>query len=538
MVAELAPTPAFTLRPYQRESIAAVLDAYNAGISRPLLSLPTGGGKTVVFMYIVAVRGGRALIIAHRDELIEQAAAKAKMILPSASVGIVKAQRNQIDADVVVASVQTLTQRHRLAQFDRTTFPTIVIDEAHHATARTYTRVLDHFDAVGNQYHRPLVLGVTATPERTDSDQLGWVWEKIVYQVQIADLVRQGYLCPIAGKQVKLDIDFASLHQIAGDYDNGELVKAMDRANAATVAAQAYVDHAATRKGLVFAVNIPHSREIAERLNAAGIRAEHLDGTMPADMRHGILGRLRSGATQVVTNCAVLTEGFDEPSIECVMMARPTASKPLYMQCVGRGTRKSDETGKADLLIIDLVGASTTHNLVTATDLFKDLKVGVGARPGPGGAPEAPEDAEGVTSTEDVDVFRGQVLRWVRLPAGMGVLSLGRDQILTIPAPDGSWSVWRNPQGGPPLAIATRLDQGYAFGVATDYAHTHGIGSFMRHDEAWRDLPPTEGQIESAPKWGLPPPPPGMTRGQFSDEIEKAKAQRFLRKLRREGRMA
>ena len=364
MMTTLAPS-SLALRPYQHEAIDEILAAISNGINRPLVSLPTGTGKTVVFAHLLAQRGGRGLVLAHRDELLRQAADKLMLVAPGLNVGIVKAGENQVAAQVVVASVQTLSRPNRLEQLPGD-IETLVVDEAHHAVAPTYLRILEYLGAFNT--NGPLCVGFTATPERGDGAGLGAVWQKIVYQKTILEMLLAGYLCDLRAVRVSVAVNLNQVRVRGGDYAEGELGRAMMHANAPAHVVAAYQEHAAGRKTLVFTPTVDLAHAMAESFESAGVRAEALDGQTPDEERRAILRRLHSGETQVVANCAVLTEGFDEPSIDCVIVARPTKSKPLYIQMVGRGTRIYP--GKEDCLVLDVVGATSRHDLITASTIF------------------------------------------------------------------------------------------------------------------------------------------------------------------------
>ena len=354
-----------TPRPYQHEAVAALLAAAARGVHRPLLVLPTGTGKTIIFALLVQRRGGRALILAHRDELIQQALDKLHLVDPSLPLGVVQATRDDTTAPIVVASVQTLSRRARLARLVPD-FRTIVIDEAHHAPAPSYRRILTHCRAW--QPDGPLVVGVTATPARGDGQSLQQVFEGIVYQRSLVEMMQAGYLVDLRAIQVLLQADFDALRTQRGDFVEADLETLLLAANAPAQVLAAFQAHAADRKALLFTPTVATAYAMADTFCAAGIAAEALDATTPLATRRAILQRLHTGATRVVANCAVLTEGFDEPSVDCIIVARPTQSLPLYQQMLGRGTRTYP--GKTDCLLLDVVGVSTQHTLHTAATLF------------------------------------------------------------------------------------------------------------------------------------------------------------------------
>src|SRR3989441_5368638 len=343
-----------TPRPYQHEAVAAVLAAALRGVQRPLLVLPTGTGTTIVFALLVQRRGGRALILAHRDELIQQAVDKLHLVDPTLPLGVVQAERDELTAPTVVASVQTLSRRPRLTWLVPD-FHTIVIDEAHHAPAPSYRRILEYCRAW--RPDGPLVVGVTATPARGDRQSLRQVFDGIVYQKTLVEMMQAGYLVDLRAIQVLLQADFDALRTRHGDFVEAELATLLLEANAPAQGLAAFQAHAADRKALLFTPTVALAYAMAATFRAAGIPAEALDGTTPVPTRRAILQRLHSGTTRAVANCAVLTEGFDEPSIDCIIVARPTQSLPLYQQMLGRGTRIYP--GKTDCLILDVVGVST-----------------------------------------------------------------------------------------------------------------------------------------------------------------------------------
>jgi superfamily II DNA or RNA helicase len=523
MTAAIAQAPhalRLPLRPYQQEALQAILDARAHGVTRPLVVLPVGAGKTVVFAHLLRQRAGRALVLAHRDELLQQAVAKLRLVDPTAQIGMVKADDNAVDAPVVVASVQTLSRRPRLAQL-RPGFATIVVDEAHHATAPTYRRILRHcgaFAAAG-----PLTLGVTATPERSDTAQLRDIWQAIVYEQSLLALITAGYLANLRAVQVLLQVNFDALHTRQGDFVDAEVDTLLLQADAPQHVVQAYQAHAAGRKALVFTPTVRTAYAMADAFRAAGLAAEALDGTTPAAARQATLERLRTGATQVLANCALLTEGFDEPSIAAIVMARPTLSKPLYIQMLGRGTRLYP--GKTDCLILDVVGASTRHALLTTAALFdvdpatlaqRALTAAVAARPRPAPDTLPAEPPQGTLVAASVELFRARPLHWVQTQRGAWVLSIGQGTLRLLPDAAGTWTVVHVPRGERPRPVGQGLPLDYALGVAEDYARRQQAGVLVDPSAAWRQQPPTEKQLALLRKWRVALPP-DLTRGAAAD---------------------
>lgn len=361
------------LRDYQDAAITALEKGWSAGSQRQAVVLPTGAGKTVVFShlssgYVTANGGKRVLILAHTDELVRQAAKKLHDVAPHLRIGIVKAAENDVRATVIVASVQSLRSAARRAQIKNVGL--VIVDEAHHATAKTYRDILEDLGC-----YRPggaLAAGFTATLMRGDKASLADIWQSVAYRRDISFMIRRGYLVEPRGKRIVVDnLDLSKVRKSGGDYAAGDLGEALEASLAPETVAAAYVEHAADRPGILFAPTVEAAYTFADELNAAGIVTETVHGALPAAERRDILARLESGATQVISNCMVLTEGFDSPRVSCVVIARPTRSAPLYQQMVGRGLRPDPTIARQgqDCLILDVVGASTQHGLASLIDL-------------------------------------------------------------------------------------------------------------------------------------------------------------------------
>ncbi len=525
-----------SLRPYQAEALKAVVRGEKRGVRRPLVALPTGTGKTVVFAHLVERRksAGRALILAHRDELLRQARDKLGAVMPGADIGLVKANADETAAPIVLASVQTAQHPRRLKRLTERPggFGTIVVDEAHHAAAASYRRVLKALGAF--EADGPLTLGVTATPERADNKQLGRVWQEIVYQRGILEMIRAGYLCDLRAVRVRLQADFSGLRVSGGDFVASEVGEALEAANAPEHVVDAYLEHAAGRNALIFTPTVRTAHEASRAFLKAGVAAETLDGETPPEERRGIFSRFGSGETAVVANCGVLTEGFDEPGIGCVIVARPTRSRPLYKQMVGRGTQPYP--GKTDCLILDLVGATARHDLVTAASLFdvepEDLSENTLAEAV--AAKEACEEeaaraAEGELVGEVVDLFARRPMAWVRVSASTFTLSTGTGRI-TLEGSGDTWGAVLHERGRPACILASGLPLNYAQGVAEDHVRASGKQVLADRGAPWRRKPATDRQRAALRRLGVPCPR-GASAGTASDLISAAMA-RNSRSLR------
>ncbi len=287
------------LRDYQSECLRAIAQASNAKISSPLVSLPTGTGKTIIFGYMVwqfSEVGGRSLILVHRDELLNQAEDKLKIICPEAHVGIIKAERNELDAPVTIASVQTISRESRLKQLRDMRFDFLVTDEAHHSVAPTYQRVYQALLNGSGQLH----LGVTATPNRADGRGLLEVYQEVVYHRSLLEMIRAGWLCDLRCVQITTDISLDSVKTRQGDFAQGELGAVINTQNRNELIVQAYQEHAAGRMALCFTVNVQHAHDLAEAFQEEGINAVALSGNTPIDERRKTLMRFHDREIDII----------------------------------------------------------------------------------------------------------------------------------------------------------------------------------------------------------------------------------------------
>lgn len=342
------------LRPYQQESKDAIFFQWNEGIHKTLLVLPTGCGKTIVFAKVTeqcVQNGDRVLILAHRGELLEQAADK---IAKATGLGCSteKAEETCLGSwfRIVVGSVQTLMRAKRLSQFPADYFDTIIIDEAHHCISDSYQRVLQHFPDAK-------VLGVTATPDRGDMKNLGSVFESLAYEYTLPKAIKEGYLSPIKAVTIPLTMDLTGVGTQGGDYKVGDLGTALDPY--LYNIAEEMQKYCADKKTVVFLPLVKTSQKFRDILNEKGFQAAEVNGE--SQDRAEILQDFENDKYNVLCNSMLLTEGWDCPSVDCVVVLRPTKVRSLYCQMVGRGTRLFP--GKESLLLLDFLWHTERHEL-------------------------------------------------------------------------------------------------------------------------------------------------------------------------------
>lgn len=338
-------------------------DAWITGTLRTLLVLPTGTGKTIVFAKITEdmVRNGdRVLILAHRGELLDQAADKIKK---STGLGcaLEKAESSCMGSwfRITVGSVQSLMRESRLSGFPEDYFDTIIVDEAHHCISDSYQRVLQHFSGAK-------VLGVTATPDRGDMRNLGTYFESLAYEYTLPKAIKEGYLCPIKALTIPLKLDISGVAMQSGDFKAGDIATALDPY--LNGIADEMLKYCVGRKTVVFLPLIATSKKFTEILNAKCFRAAEVNGN--SSDREEILRDFNDGKYNVLCNSMLLTEGWDCPSVDCVIVLRPTKIRSLYCQMVGRGTRLSPETGKDHLLLLDFLWHTERHELCHPANLI------------------------------------------------------------------------------------------------------------------------------------------------------------------------
>jgi len=370
------------LRDYQQRAIHNVYEQWQSGHRETLLVAATGAGKTQMYLSIGMDAldvdpDARALVIAHRRELIEQPIERIKLMnaqwllngsIDRPRVGVITQGRCDTDRQLTVATVQSMNERRTTELLRHGPITHLITDEAHHVVAGGYLRLRSQLlKANPNLLH----LGVTATPMRADGDGLRKVYTSVADRISIADLVRQGWLVKPRWLGVSTAVSLSGVHTRAGDYVASELADAVETESMRRLVVQSYQQYAAGRRFIAFTVTVEGAHKLAEAFVESGLRVRAIDGGTPLEERASILAAYRKGELDGLTNCQVLTEGFDAPGTSCILMCRPTRSDGLYVQCMGRGLRPARgraEPGE-DCLILDFIPADA-RNIVMAGDVL------------------------------------------------------------------------------------------------------------------------------------------------------------------------
>jgi superfamily II DNA or RNA helicase len=548
------------LRAYQSEALTAVRDAYKAGRRRVIVSLPTGTGKTVVFAHFPRVLNmkKRLLVLAHREELLLQARDKFRSIDPELKAEIEQAGTHAAaDAKVVIASVPTLARSGaRLSRLQPDEFSIVVVDEAHHAVAPSYRRIFDHFGLFEPHVSRYLI-GFTATPRRGDKQGLGEVFEEVCYARDMREMIAGRYLCPITGWRVDTDLSLDNVKVRHGEFIESQLARVVNMPLRNSLLVKAYLDFAPGRRVIVFCVDVAHAKDVHRAFADAGIRAAPVWGKLSRDQRRCTLAAFSAGEIDVVTNCNVLTEGFDEPRVDCVIMARPTRSKLLYAQMVGRGTRL--HPGKKNLMVIDVADNSRMHQLPGLHSLFNfPLNMNLNG----GNALEIERDIERLNRTQPwIDISR------IRSPEDLK-LAAERIEFFNFEPPAEIRAYTQNTWHAVPAGYRLGLPEGEWISIEPNLLDTWDIQLFTIHESAtlllsratslaaavasadrfvavhrpdarrlversahWRNELPSDKQKQVLARNRIPVPA-GLTRGQAAQMISQLVSARSLRSSR------
>lgn len=509
------------LRDYQIECVDVVVKEYEAGVNRQLIVLPTGSGKTVIMSAIAKRLDRKTLILAHREELINQAVEKIQLFWPDASIGVCKGAKNEIDKQIVVGSIQSCSRANRLAQLQEQGFGLLMVDEAHHAAAESYQNVIESLGFLPGTHG--LLVGVTATPQRSDKQGLLSVFDKLVFTRSIATMIKAGYLSPVVGRKILTNLTLDKIKVQNGDFATSELAEAVNTKERNAFIVEKFKAYAENRKTVAFCVDVNHCHNLTEAFKSQGFPAATVWGEMKADDRENVLRDLKTGRIQIVTSCGVLTEGFDEPSINAVVMARPTKSAGLYTQCIGRGLRLWP--GKDECLVLDFTDRG--HNLDNIITLSKSI-------------PEATNFDEGIVTeqrpidktpkvgvAEEVDklfdILGAARFAWIHLEGNeWSLLDDEGKEILITPKDNGFVAALYSQDGSSRPLVKKPIPLEYCSGICEDFARQNLKTSFADSKAEWmqKTEPPTQGQISYL-----------QSQSAFKDSMTKAQASIEIRKI-------
>lgn len=511
---------------FQQEALDAVLTRWKEGVSKQIVSIPTGGGKTVLATHLVDKVGLPTVFMCHRDELVTQTREKFRQFDPTISTAICKAEQGRsvyelAGRDLVIASAQTLGRKQRL----RTLVDAVgggaflIVDEAHHSAAESWRKAIAAINPT-------LLVGLTATPKRGDGAGLDGVFDEIVYAVPMSRLVKMGKLARPVGIAIGTGVDLDGVATRGGEFVESQLEVVVNTEARNQLVVDAWEKHAADRTHTIaFCVDVAHVKALTEAFRARGHRAEYVIGATPDHERRRIYSDFHDGKVQVLLSVMVLSEGFDEPRASCALMCRPTQSQSLYVQMAGRVLRRSP--GKADALVLDFVDVSRRHSLQTVMTL-------AGVEPG-GEREEKPKQgqlidvfaaderkARVVAQTERLgDLLDASPFIWQQLPDGQWMARSSAGWITLVEAADGFVPVrvwWNKGVAGHEELFGRAVDADTAMSIAEASIDKNVLTD---RGARWRDLPPTPGQLQAAGRWRVQVTPE-MTRGQLTNLLDVA----------------
>lgn len=524
------------LRGYQEEAVAAGRQALQEH-GNTLIVAPTGAGKTIMLSALIGrMNPSKALVLQHRDELVAQNSSKYRAVT-CGQPSVVDANIKSWRGDAVFAMVQTLC---RPANLDRmpSNIDLLVVDEAHHAIAPTYRKIIDR--AKDNNPNIQIA-GFTATPRRGDKKGLRKVFDNVAYQIAIKALIDQGFLVPPRAMiiDVGTQSDLRHVKRTALDYDMGEVAQIMNKRTINEEVVRKYREHAAGRKTVVFTSTVAHAVDVCDTFKAEGIPAAVVSGETPEGERRSILRRLKAGDIQVVVNCAVLTEGFDEPSVSCIILLRPCSDKSVMIQMIGRGLRTLNEKDypgqvKRDCVVLDFGISLLTHGDISAEIDLDDAEkrdadgheapmkkcpvddggcgaivpIQVRGCPLCGFVFPRPEDAKEIAeevSMTEIDILNRSPFRWVDLFGnGLVMIASGFGCFATVASADGgeTWAAMGKPKAAKEVERLYVGDKLPAVSMADDFLRQEEDSSSANKASRWMKDPASEKQAEFLIKVG------------------------------------
>jgi superfamily II DNA or RNA helicase len=401
----------FVARPYQTEALDAIREAYRRRVLAQLLAMATGTGKTSIFALLVkemidSGQARNAIVIAHRDALITQAAERIATVVPWSKIGIIKGQVKQWNAQVAVASVQTLARKSNMPRCPK--YDLVIVDEAHRAASRSHRAVIEQA-----RHPETLLCGFTATPNRSDGIGLSKVFDEIVYEYPLLQAIEDGWLAQVVSYEVGLACDLSKLEMKREDgeldVNLDQLEEVMTAANWYQFVAEEWGRRASDRLTIAFTPRVKMAYRFAEYMRGLGVNAAAMDGSVDQALQRRMRERFKRGEIQMLVACDLLTEGVDLPPTNCVLVARPTKSFTILSQMIGRGTRKSDETGKTDCIVLYVRGVGA-FDFCTPASLIGVREVRDGETLQKAKQRELQEDQERASQEEIPEMVQGQVV--------------------------------------------------------------------------------------------------------------------------------
>lgn len=511
------------LRDYQEQALETVINEFQNGTNRQLIVLPTGSGKTLVMAAIAKHFNKRTLILAHREELISQAFDKIKLFWPDVRIGVCMAERDEINQQIVVGSVQSCFRSKRLEKLKKEGLELLMIDESHHVIADSYQFIIQELGF--NKGSDKLLIGVTATPHRSDKHGLGDTFDKIVYSRSISTMIKAGYLNPVSGRKILTNFALRRIQTSNGDFSISDLSEAINTPERNAFIAEKIKEYAFDRKGVAFCADVQHCHDLANAFRQHGIKAEAVWGDMSGDDRKRVLYDLKTGQLQFVTSCGILTEGFDEPSISAIVMARPTKSQSLYIQSAGRGLRLWP--GKQDCLILDFTDSGLNlDSVMTLSHTIPEAKIYEDSEPVNQHKEEVDRTSKIQVMTECDKTF--DILgstRFIWIPIGDDEWSMiddDRHEIVMQPQDGGYVSELYLTDGSSQSIVESPLPLEYCSGISEDYARRHLKISFASTNASWmtQDAPATASQREYL-----------LRKDAFQEGMKKSQAALEIRKI-------
>ena len=473
------------------------------------------------------------LLLAHREELLTHSRDKFRLVWPGVEIGICKAEQNDIYRQVVCGSVQTCCRARRLEELKKQDFQILMVDEAHHATADSYQAIIEELGfGPGSS---KLLLGVSATIDRQG---LGATFDKIVFARSVGTMIKAGYLSPIVARRILTNLTLEKIRIQNGDFAVTDLAEAINTPERNRFIVQKFKEYASDRKAIVFGCDVAHCHDLASAFKEAGFRAEAVWGDMDKEARIRALDDLKNGDIQIAISCGILTEGYDETSISCVVMARPTRSQTLYVQCIGRGLRK--HPGKENCLILDFTDRG--HSLDSAMKLSTLIPEAMHLEEVEGEEKEDEEGGEeldrtpkiGAVETSDraFDILGQARFMWVQIPGGeWSLMDDEKREIVMSPVENGNYTARLYfPEGTSRLIVSSALPLDYAMGICEDYARRNLKIAFADLSKQWTiaHCAPTPGQRAYLEKEGAFVE--GMSKGQAAVAIRRIVATKNQRR--------